>query len=61
MTWQVGDLYSFGSTEEALEKTILSLPARGLLQDPPLDHATGHGRVAYSAGDYLRSSKRVSI
>ena len=59
----VGHLYSFGSTEEALHRTILGLAPRGLLHDPPFDHATGKGRVAFHKGDYYdaRSTKNNQV
>ena len=56
-------LYSFGSTEEALHRTILGLTPRGLMQDPPFDHTTGKGRVAFHRGDYhdARSTKNNQV
>ena len=59
----VGHLYSFGSTEEALHRTILGLAPRGLLHDPPFDHSTGKGRVAFHKGHHYdaRSTKNNQV
>ena len=48
----VGHLFAFGNTEERLHRDILGCRERDRPADPPFDHNTGKGHVAFHKGDY---------
>ena len=48
----VGHLLAFGNTEERLHRDILGCRERDRPADPPFDHNTGKGHVAFHKGDY---------
>ena len=49
---RVGHTHAFGSTEEALRRTVFGCLERGLPSGPGFDHTTGKGHVPFYKGDY---------